>query len=69
MTQSEMKLFVVGETSGNPGEWNPWNPYRAIVVARNEEEARGLAEGSRSVAEIPLTRPVKLMVEELPGGF
>ncbi len=34
-----LKLFVVGESSSNPDEWNLWIPF---VLARDEKEARRL---------------------------
>lgn len=35
---SELKLFVVGELSGDPEEWSPWGGY-GLVLARSKEEA------------------------------
>ncbi len=65
----EFKLFIVGESSGNPEDWTPWNPHRAIVVAHDKEEAISLVDSAASVAEIPLTRAVKLMSESAPDGL
>lgn len=67
--EKKLRLFVIGESSGDPGDWLPWNPYRAIVIAHDEEEARSLVEGSSTVTEIPFTRAIKLMSESAPDGL
>ena len=33
-----LKLFVVGESSGDPAEWSEW-PDRVFVMARDGDEA------------------------------
>lgn len=63
------KLFVVGETSGNPDDWFPWNPYRAIVLARDADEAQEVAGHSFRATEIPMDRAVMLMSESAPDGL
>lgn len=71
MTENEKKLrlFVIGELSGDPDDWIPWNPYRAIVIAHDEEEARRLVDCCTMIAEIPFVRPVKLMSESAADGL
>jgi hypothetical protein len=61
----KLRLFVVGESSGDPDEWMAYGE-RAIVVAHDEEEARSLVDFSNRVTEIPFTKPVKLMSEHSP---
>jgi len=53
---SELKLYVVGETSGDPAEWSEWGD-RVLVIARSAEEAMELG-GINCAAEIPLRTPM-----------
>jgi hypothetical protein len=56
----KLKLFIVGESSPNPDEWNSWGAH-AIVVAHDATEAESLAEGCCGPAtEIPMDAPVCL---------
>jgi hypothetical protein len=53
-----LRLFVVGERSGNPGDW-PIECRRAYVVAHDAEEARALARmGNEPVAAVPPDEPM-----------
>ena len=63
-----LKLFVVGESTGNPTDWD-WVCHRAIVAARSAEEAVRLvpACGPR-VSEIRLSEPMVLCYEEDDGS-
>ena len=63
-----LKLYVVGEESGNPGDW-PIECHRAYVVARNVEEARMLARmGDEAPAtEILPEEPMVLFFERDDG--
>jgi hypothetical protein len=66
----KLKLFVVGESSPNPDDWDSgWgSPRKAIVIAHDETEAAKLAdEISGPITEIPMTSPVVLMHESLRG--
>ncbi len=52
-----LKLFVVGEASGDPWTWSSWHRY-AIVIADSKEQARtfsGRIFGP--VSEIDMTKP------------
>jgi hypothetical protein len=62
-----LKLYVVGERSGNPCDWS--NFRRVYVAAHNAEEAVVIAgEGNdEPVAEIVLDEPEVLFVEEDMG--
>jgi hypothetical protein len=56
----KLRLFVVGQTSSDPDQWSPWFD-RAIVIARDEEEAISLSGlNCDRVAEILLDRPMVL---------
>jgi hypothetical protein len=61
----DFKLFVVGESSGNPDDWSEWGD-RAFVIARSKEEALSLADMcGHAVAEIPRDKAVLLHYEPL----
>ena len=63
-----LKLFVVGESSGDPAEWRTIY-HRAIVAAHNPEEAAKLADLSTSmVHEITLREPTVLFIEVDDGA-
>lgn len=36
-----LKLFIVGETSGNPDDWDDYTSF-SLVYAHDEDEARSL---------------------------
>lgn len=56
----KLKLFVVGNSIGDPDTWSPWFD-RAIVIAHDGEEAIALSGlPTHDVAEIPLTAPMLL---------
>jgi len=63
-----LKLYVVGERSGNPADW-PVECARAYVVARDPEEARALARmgDDEPVAEVAPEEPMVLLYEEDNG--
>ena len=65
-----MKLFVVGESSPDPDEWNRWSEY-CLVIAETPERALELTEkyDSHEIAEIPLDKEILLHCEpEHPWG-
>jgi hypothetical protein len=41
-----LKLFVVGERSPDPKDWDNVTYARAIVIARNKEEALAMHDGA-----------------------
>jgi hypothetical protein len=58
-----LKLFVVGELSGNPAEW-PVEGFRVFVLARDAAEASRLANmGDDPVAQIVADEPQVLVRE------
>lgn len=62
-----LKLFIVGEPSGNPADWSV-ECYRAYVFARSAEEALMLVSmGDEPVAEIVPEEPMVLVVEKDDG--
>lgn len=65
---NDLRLYVVGERSGNPGDW-PIECYRAYVVARDTDEARALARmgDDAPVAEILPEESMVLFFERDDG--
>jgi len=63
LPQKKLKLFIVGESSGDPNEWNTRTVARAIVIARTPEEASNIAEFSTMAIEIPFDEPKLLMMQ------
>jgi hypothetical protein len=65
---NSLKLYVVGEWSGNPGDW-PVEGRRAYVMAHSPEEARAVAEmgADEPVAEVVPDEPMVLVVEKDDG--
>jgi hypothetical protein len=63
-----LKLYVVGERSGDPADW-PVQCSRAYVVAYDTEEARALVRMGEGepVAEVALAEPMVLLYEEDNG--
>lgn len=62
----KLKLFVVGESSGNPDDW-PGSGY-GLVVARSKEEALTMSDW-HIAAEVIFNKPVVLMAERQRGEF
>ena len=63
-----MKLYVVGESSGNPEDWSEW-PLRSLVIASSSEEAMKLAGKCppETVSEVSMITPCVLFTDE--SGF
>ena len=60
----QMKLFVVGESSGNPDDWSEW-PIRALVIAGSADEAIALSETFGPLAvEVSFEKPGILFKDE-----
>jgi len=58
-----LKLFVVGEESGDPSLWDTY-PDRSLVLAHDAEEARRLVGNGAPVAEVMGETPCVLMRQE-----
>ena len=54
----KLKLFVLGQKSSNPDDWDAWRDT-AIVVAYSAEEALAICP-FKPATEIVLTRPMIL---------
>lgn len=63
-----LKLYVVGEETANPQDWNIWHEPK-LVIANNEQEAIKLADSyeGNSVTEIPFNKPMFLMGKNEPN--
>lgn len=57
--QKGMKLFVVGQPSGDPKEWNDYCETH-FVIAPNRDEASRLADGASMVQEVVMDYPAVL---------
>jgi hypothetical protein len=65
----ELRLFVVGERSGNPTEWDGSLPW-ALVIAHDAAEASRLAaDASGQPIEIPFRAPTQLLFSSGDGGW
>ena len=64
---NNLKLFVVGESSGDPSDWHELG-RRAIVVAHDAEEAASMVDYcGTGVAELSFTSPIVIYIEENYG--
>ena len=63
--KKKLRLFVVGESSGDPADWSEW-PHRALVIAENVEEALTIM-GDLAIPgvahEVLMDKPVVLHVD------
>lgn len=55
-----LRLFIVGESSGNPADWNEDGP-RAVVLARSPAEARSMSGCAGAVVEVRTDKPTVLL--------
>lgn len=58
-----LKLFVVGESSGNPDAWGDYKGF-SLVLAHTLEEARSFADWDE-VSEVEFDRPK--LICHVPG--
>jgi ribonuclease H / adenosylcobalamin/alpha-ribazole phosphatase len=63
-----LKLFVVGESSGDPDKWSDLGGY-SIIIAANKEQAERLSSWPGPVCEIPMTAPCVLATVRLANTF
>lgn len=67
--KEELRLFVVGESSGDPNEWR-WLGTLRLILARSQEEAIELAGGpyfNSEAAEVQAKEPTVLFTYENQG--
>jgi hypothetical protein len=64
----ELKIYVVGETSGNPEDWSEFGS-RKIVIAESPEQALDLSDATRRgcVCLLNASFPMVVMSEEFTG--
>jgi hypothetical protein len=60
-----LKLYVVGELSGDPIRWSPFSK-RSLVLASTPEQALKMAGSSVVCAEVDCSQPLVLFRDE--GG-
>lgn len=64
----KLKLYVVGEASGDPSEWSGFSA-RTLVFARSAKEAgRMVTYHGAGIAEVRVTAPTVLLSESEVGG-
>jgi hypothetical protein len=66
VSRRSLKLFVVGENSGNPNDWSTVG-WRALVAAQTPEQAVSLAPRlcrAGGVAQLDVSEPMVLFEEE-----
>ncbi|HUQ70916.1 MAG TPA: hypothetical protein VM165_15415 [Planctomycetaceae bacterium] len=56
----ELKLYVVGESSGNPEKWSSWPVSRKLVLASTAEEAIEVADCGLEAILVSAASPVVL---------
>jgi hypothetical protein len=64
MSDPKLKLFVVGESSGDPSTWSQWT-VKTLVVAETAVDALRMADrdSRSSVAEVVWSDPCILMAD------
>ena len=64
----QMKLFVVGSSSGNPADWSEFGS-RAFVMAESLEQALAMVDFSSSGAEVACAGPTIVCLDRpSPNG-
>ena len=55
----KLKLYVVGQSSGDPAQWVGWTSF-ALVLAQNEEQAASLFDVAPIIREVQVHEPTIL---------
>jgi hypothetical protein len=63
LKKTVLKLYVVGELSGDPGRWSRLS-RRSLVIARTPEQALEMADFSVVCAEVDFSQPAVLSLQE-----
>lgn len=63
---AELKLFVVGESSGNPDDWSEFGGYE-LVIARGPQEAMEMAVSPGPATEVSFDKPRVLSIVRASG--
>jgi len=67
--ERKLKLFVIGEMSSDPAEWDFGVVTSALVVAHDAKEAKDLAHGAwGEPIEVPLDKPKLVLFQIAHGG-
>jgi hypothetical protein len=66
--QTMLKLFVLGERSGDPADWSQWRS-RTLVLAESLEAALAMDDSQSIGCEVDMTKCGVLMHEQPRGGF
>jgi hypothetical protein len=61
----ELKLYVVGELTGDPSRWNPFGTYgeRALILATSPEEAAAMVDCPGTALAVEAKEPCLLAVQ------
>ena len=62
----KFKLFVLGESSGNPDKWSEYG-WRAFALATTSDEALALFPEFAIASEVSVDGPMLVFVEPIPA--
>ena len=62
-----MKLFVAGEMSGDPNDWDGLSSKTALLLAESEDEAVAMIEFTSVVKEVRMDQPAILSLSGYKG--
>lgn len=51
-----MRLFVAGQSTENPDDWNPWF-HTKYVIAETRDDAAKLVDFTNQIVEVSMDRP------------
>jgi hypothetical protein len=66
LQMKKMKLYVLGESSGDPDNWGPYT-QRALVLARSKEEALAMGDFTSVATEVWVNKPGLLCLDQAGG--
>jgi hypothetical protein len=64
----KLKLFVVGETSGDPSKWHPYGGW-SLVLAHDKNEALAFDDSQSIATEVSIDEPTFLCHVPLGGDI
>lgn len=57
----KMRLFVAGQASENPDDWNPWFQTK-YVIAETKDDAAKLIDFTNQIVEVSMERPAPVVL-------